>query len=31
MLDIRALYPESSPADLYEEVTMLSELRTAHQ
>ncbi|WP_425595043.1 hypothetical protein [Pseudoramibacter alactolyticus] len=28
---MRALYPESSPADLYEEVTMLSELRTAHQ
>ena len=31
ILDARNLYPESSPADLYNELTMPSELRTAHQ
>lgn len=31
ILDARALYPDSSLADLYDEVTMPSELRKAHQ
>ena len=31
ILDARALYPESSLADLYDEVTMPPELRRAHQ
>ena len=31
ILDARALYPDSSLADLYDEVTMPRELRTAHQ
>ena len=31
ILDARALYPESSLADLYDEVTMPPELRKAHQ
>jgi len=31
ILDARALYPDSSLADLYDEVTMPSELRRAHQ
>lgn len=31
ILDARALYPESSLADLYDEVTMPVELRKAHQ
>lgn len=31
ILDARALYPDSSLADLYDEITMPSELRTAHQ
>ena len=31
ILDARALYPDSSLADLYDEVTMPPELRTAHQ
>jgi len=31
ILDARAKYPESSLADLYDEVTMPSELRKAHQ
>ena len=31
ILDARALYPESSLADLYDELTMPPELRTAHQ
>ena len=31
ILDARALYPESSLADLYDELTMPSELRKAHQ
>lgn len=31
ILDARALYPESSFADLYDEVTMPPELRKAHQ
>lgn len=31
VLDARAKYPESSLADLYDEVTMPSELRKAHQ
>ena len=31
VLDARALYPESSLADLYDEVTMPPELRKAHQ
>jgi len=31
VLDARALYPDSSLADLYDEVTMPSELRRAHQ
>ena len=31
ILDARALYPDSSLADLYDDVTMPSELRTAHQ
>ena len=31
ILDARALYPDSSLADLYDELTMPSELRTAHQ
>ncbi len=31
ILDARALYPESSLADLYNELTMPPELRTAHQ
>lgn len=30
-LDARALYPDSSLADLYDELTMPSELRKAHQ
>ena len=31
ILDARALYPDSSPADLYDELTMPVELRRAHQ
>ncbi len=31
ILEARALYPDSSLADLYDELTMPSELRTAHQ
>ncbi len=31
ILDARALYPEASLADLYDELTMPPELRTAHQ
>ncbi|MCR4827784.1 MAG: methylase [Bacteroidales bacterium] len=31
ILDARALYPESSLADLYDELTMPIELRKAHQ
>ncbi len=31
ILDARALYPDSSLADLYNEITMPSELRKAHQ
>ena len=31
ILDARALYPEASLADLYDEVTMPPELRKAHQ
>ena len=31
ILDARAQYPESSLADLYDEVTMPPELRKAHQ
>jgi hypothetical protein len=31
ILDARALYPECSLADLYDEVTMPPELRKAHQ
>jgi hypothetical protein len=31
ILDARALYPDSTLADLYDEVLMPSELRTAHQ
>ena len=31
ILDARALYPDSSLADLYDEVTMPPELRHAHQ
>ena len=31
ILDARALYPDSSLADLYDELTMPPELRTAHQ
>ena len=31
ILDARALYPESSLADLYDDLTMPPELRTAHQ
>lgn len=31
ILDARALYPDSNLADLYNELTMPSELRTAHQ
>lgn len=31
ILDARALYPDSSLANLYDEVTMPSELRKAHQ
>ena len=31
ILDARALYPESSLADLYDELTMPTELRRAHQ
>ena len=31
ILDARALYPDCSLADLYDEVTMPSELRKAHQ
>lgn len=31
ILDARALYPDSSLADLYDEVTMPQELRKAHQ
>ena len=31
ILDVRAKFPESSLADLYDEVTMPSELRKAHQ
>ena len=31
ILDARALYPDSSLADLYDEATMPSELRRAHQ
>ena len=30
-MDARALYPDSSLADLYKEVTMPPELRKAHQ
>jgi hypothetical protein len=31
ILDARALYPDSSLADLYDEVTMPPQLRKAHQ
>ena len=31
ILDARAKYPNSSLADLYDELTMPSDLRTAHQ
>ena len=31
ILDARALYPDASLADLYDEATMPSELRKAHQ
>lgn len=31
ILDVRAKYPDSSLADLYDELTMPSDLRTAHQ
>ncbi|MBP5711609.1 MAG: methylase [Prevotella sp.] len=31
ILDVRALYPDSSLADLYDELTMPVELRRAHQ
>lgn len=31
ILDARALYPDSSLADLYDEITMPPELRKAHQ
>lgn len=31
ILDVRALYPDSSLADLYDEITMPPELRKAHQ
>ena len=31
ILDTRALYPDSSLADLYDELTMPTELRRAHQ
>ena len=31
ILNARALYPDSSLADLYDELTMPPELRTAHQ
>ena len=31
ILDARSLYPDSSLADLYDELTMPSELRKAHQ
>lgn len=31
ILDARALYPESNLAELYDELTMPSELRRAHQ
>ena len=31
ILDARALYPDASLADLYDELTMPPELRTAHQ
>lgn len=31
ILDARALYPDSSLADLYDELTMPSELRRVHQ
>ena len=31
ILDARALYPDSSLADLYDETTMPAELRKAHQ
>ena len=31
ILDARALYPDASLADLYDELTMPSQLRTAHQ
>ncbi len=31
ILDARALYPDSSLADMYDELTMPPELRTAHQ
>lgn len=31
ILDTRALYPDSSLADLYDELTMPVELRRAHQ
>ena len=31
ILDARALYPDSSLADLYDEVTMPKELREAHR
>lgn len=31
ILDARALYPDSSLADLYDELTMPVELRRAHQ
>jgi len=31
ILDARALYPDSSLADLYDDLTMPSELRKAHQ
>ena len=31
IIDARALYPDSSLADLYDEIAMPSELRKAHQ
>ena len=31
ILDARALYPDASLADLYDDLTMPPELRTAHQ
>lgn len=31
ILDARSLFPDSSPADLYDEIAMPKELRKAHQ